>query len=460
MCWKFPIIYWNTACLIVDSGSLEETEDNKGTKTDKIAVAIANMQKSGILIELPYINEAGFGFIPDAENNRILFSLKAISGVGEDAARLIIKNRPFNNMEEFYGKMIGTKLIKPMQMIQLIKAGCFVQLHNSDRVQTMLEYLERYLVPAKDKLTFANLKKMVSYGMLNDERIINLARIPAFADYVMREEQVKERITTTSSKRKLPKCGYYDRVLVLDEISQSFFKMMFSEQSIVGVSGEYYLILEKAFLKECEVLKAELSEWFNKPEVVDQYNRIALQTFCQEKAPGTASSWEMNALSYYYSEHELAHMDNELYGVEDFYEMSENPIPYDFYSRRINGKLIQMPKFMITRIAGTVVGSNNDKHFVTLLTTSGIVNVKFSKGHYVFYNKKISVYDSGSDKKNVLEESWFKKGTKIIVCGYRNGFNFRAYRYSDTIYTHIVSRIEAINEDGTLELKTERERDE
>lgn len=460
LCWKFPIIYWNTACLIVDSGSLEENEDNKGTKMDKIAVAITNMQKSGITIELPLINEAGFGFVPDVQNNRIIYSLKAISGVGEDAARAIIQNRPYISMDDFYERMLDTKLIKPMQMIQLIKAGSFTVLHDFDRTLTMLDYIEKYMVNVKYQLTFANLKNIVSYGLIEDEHMKELARVPAFMDYVLHKTRICKVIETTNTKRKLPKCGYFDRWLSLDEISQPFFKEIFSEDSIVGVAGEYYVVSEKAFLKECEKLKDELSQWFNQPEVVARYNQKAIDAVYQEKAPGTVSAWEMNALNYYYGKHELANVQNDLYGIEDFYSMPEDPMPYDYYPRWINGKKTWIPKNRITRIVGTVVGCNNDKHFIVLLTTTGIVNVKFSKGHYVFYNKKISSYDSETDKKTALESSWFKRGSKLIVCGYRNGFNFRAYRYSDTIYTHIVSQIVEINSDGTLLLKTEREKDE
>lgn len=449
--------------MIVDSGSLEENEDNKGTKMDKLSTAIADMQKSGIIIALPDINEASFGFAPDVNNNTIIFSLKAISGVGEDAARAIIQNRPYASMEDFYQRMVETRIVKPVMMMQLIKAGAFVKLDQSDRSKTMRDYISKYIVKTMDKLTMTHLKKLIQFNLVNENRIRELARIPAFVDYVIQERNVKKSITTTTTKRKLPKCGYYDRWLKLDDISQNFFRQMYSDKSIVGVSGEHYLVSEKAFLKESEVLKNELSSWFNSPNVLAAYNSLTVETYYNEKVPGNEAQWEMNALGYYFGKHELQDVDEDQYGIENFFEMPEEPVPYDYYSRWVGGIKTWMPKNRITRIAGTVVGSNNDKHFVVLLTKYGIVNVKFSKGHYVFYNQKISVTNAeGSSKKEktVLEESWFKRGSKIIVCGYRNGFNFRAYRYSDTIYTHVVSLIEEINSDGTLQLKVEREHHE
>ena len=69
---NFNPIYWNTACLIVDSGSLEESSDSTNYK--KIAIAIGKMRKAGIKISLVDINRSGFGFEPDAENNQVLFA--------------------------------------------------------------------------------------------------------------------------------------------------------------------------------------------------------------------------------------------------------------------------------------------------------------------------------------------------------------------------------------------------
>ena len=76
LCYKYPIIYWNTANLIVDSGSLEESDKKKGTNYGKIATAISKMEATGIKVDRPNINMASFGFTPDAKNNRIIFGLK------------------------------------------------------------------------------------------------------------------------------------------------------------------------------------------------------------------------------------------------------------------------------------------------------------------------------------------------------------------------------------------------
>jgi len=65
---NFNPIYWNTACLIVNSGA---TDEEAGGQTDygKIAKAIGDITSSGIKVSLANINKSGFGFAPDVENN-------------------------------------------------------------------------------------------------------------------------------------------------------------------------------------------------------------------------------------------------------------------------------------------------------------------------------------------------------------------------------------------------------
>ena len=61
-------IYWNTACLIVNSGA---TDEEAGGSTDygKIAKAIGDIISAGIKVSLPDVNKSDFGFKPDVENN-------------------------------------------------------------------------------------------------------------------------------------------------------------------------------------------------------------------------------------------------------------------------------------------------------------------------------------------------------------------------------------------------------
>ena len=70
------------------------------------------MQHRGIDIAFPLINEAGFDFKPDEKNNRIIYSLKAINGIGDDVVRQIMEYRPYKNFDDFLIRMYDTKIIK------------------------------------------------------------------------------------------------------------------------------------------------------------------------------------------------------------------------------------------------------------------------------------------------------------------------------------------------------------
>ena len=65
---NFNPIYWNTACLIVNSGA---TDEEAGGSTDygKIAKAIGDITSAGIKVSLANINKSSYGFVPDVENN-------------------------------------------------------------------------------------------------------------------------------------------------------------------------------------------------------------------------------------------------------------------------------------------------------------------------------------------------------------------------------------------------------
>ena len=93
------------------------------------------------------------------------------------------------------------------------------------------------------------------------------------------------------------------------------------------------------------------------------------------------------------------------------------------------------------------------KNTVTLLTPTGVVNVKIYKNQYALYDKQLS--QKGIDgKKHVIEKSWFSRGTLLMVQGIRRGQDFIPKKRKDSIYP-IVSKIIKANGDY-LEFQTER----
>ena len=134
---NFNPIYWNTACLIVNSGSLEDHSEEEivdiyapeaqdlsegvtfidlpdksakvrrtaSTDYSKIAKAIGDIRAAGIKVSLANINKSKFGFAPDVENNRILFGLKGMLNVGDDVIMEILNNRPYKSPKDFLNKV-------------------------------------------------------------------------------------------------------------------------------------------------------------------------------------------------------------------------------------------------------------------------------------------------------------------------------------------------------------------
>ena len=152
---KYPIIFWNTANLIVDSAGKMETEEddenclvveledapedseeivdiyepeeweeyeyedipeqnakkkkkkNKSINFGKIATAIGKFQTAGIKITPPNINESGFTFTPLVEQNAIASGLRNITRISADLVNQIIANRPYTSIEDFQSKVKG-----------------------------------------------------------------------------------------------------------------------------------------------------------------------------------------------------------------------------------------------------------------------------------------------------------------------------------------------------------------
>ena len=191
---NFNPIYWNTACLIVNSGSLEDNSEEevvdiyapeaqdladgvtfidlpdksakvrKTASTDygKVAKAIGDIQAAGIKVSLANINKSKFGFAPDVENNRILFGLKGMLNVGDELVEKIIANRPYSSVRDFLNKVKPGK----QAMISLIKGGAFDDME--DRKFVMAWYIWE-TCDKKSRITLQNMGGLIKYNLLPEK---------------------------------------------------------------------------------------------------------------------------------------------------------------------------------------------------------------------------------------------------------------------------------------------------
>ena len=80
---------------------------------------------------------------------------------------------------------------------------------------------------------------------------------------------------------------------------------------------------------------------------------------------------------------------------------------------------------------------------VTLLTTSGVVSVKFTREYYAMFKRQIS--EVGADGvKHVVEKGWFSRGNMLMVTGFRRDDMFVGKTYKNT-GSHQLYKITEIN---------------
>ena len=188
----------------------------------------------------------------------------------------------------------------------------------------------------------------------------------------------------------------------------------------------------------------------NQQEVLEQVNTMLFKDCWNKYAEGNVSSWEMEALCFYYHKHELYNIDKQKYGIVDFNHLPVEP-PVEYFFKR-NGK--DLPIYKTYKIVGTVISKNDNKSSVTLLTTTGVVNVKFTRDQYAKYGKQISEKQEDGTKK-VIEKGWFKRGTKLMITGFRREDMFVAKTYKNTP-THQIYRVTVVNNGLDMDLVHER----
>ena len=173
----------------------------------------------------------------------------------------------------------------------------------------------------------------------------------------------------------------------------------------------------------------KVREWLkeNKTQILQQLNSILFKQTWEKYADKNISAWEMESLCFYYHDHELANIDFEKYGISDFNNLNDREI--SGYFKR-NGR--EIPLYKISTIVGTVIAKNDTKATINLLTHTGVVPVKFGKEYYSMFKKRISRLNPETNKKQVVEEGWFKKGTLLMINGYRRDDTFVSKTYKNT----------------------------
>lgn len=426
---KFPPIYWATACLTVNSGGAEGT-DGGTTNYGKLSSAIGRIKNQGITVELPNINIARVGFTPDKENNTIVYGLKGISEVGDEIISRIIAGRPYACFDDFVDRILPGK----SQTIALIKAGCFDVLESGmGRKELMYKYLAQ-INPPKTRITLQNLSSLIKHNLIPNNKM-GFVKLYNFCKY-LKEFAKGEKLYLDDRAYK-----YYSDHFDIDILQHD-------KQGTYINKG----VWEKMYSNKMDGMRTYFANYQDK--LINALQQAEIDSIWEESCKGTLSSWEMEALGFYYHDHELVNCSHVEFNFVDFYQQPEVPIP-DHY---IKYKERDIPVYELVNICGTVLDKNSYKHTVTLLTPSGVVTVKCVAEQYSQYDKQISKLNKETGRKEVIERSWFKRGTKLIVSGWRNADQFMARsRQSEERYAFY--KIKDIDDLGQLEITRYRAED-
>ena len=443
---KWDPIYWNTACLIVNSGSLEEDSDfeededgyivekkEKSTDYSKIAKALGDIINRGIKVSLVDINKSDYSFQPDIDNNEILFGMKALSNVGGPVIEQIKANRPYAGIVDFMARCPLNK----SAMISLIKGGAFDRVDAKEaaaagvetRLWTMTYYLSK-VCDAKKRLTLQNFNGLLQHGLIPEELDFQ-KRTFNFNKYLKANQKVGK---------------YY----VFNAPCEEFYNKYFDLDQLEVING-LTCILQTRWDKMYQDVMGEARTWLqnNQEEMLKKFNTMLFMESWNKYAQGNISAWEMESLCFYYHEHELAHVNKQKYGLTDFFTLPTEPIVDTMFKR--NGK--EIPIFKTFKIVGTVINKNDNRNSVTLLTTTGVVPVKFTKEYFAMYNRQLSEVQEDGTKK-ITEKGWFNRGTKVMITGFRRDDTFVAKTYTKTA-THQLYKITELN-GGDMKLEHER----
>lgn len=471
LAYKYPIVYWNAANLIVDSGGvqtidysddeegvieveqeigedekeelveeedLEEWEEanvivNNGEEEKKkkkeknidyggIASIIGKLGNYGIKVSPPDINRSSYTFTPVVKDNIILYGLRGIARISGEKINEIIAGRPYDSLNDF---LLKNKLNK-IQITNLIKSGAFDEIEGKPREEIMASYIKS-VADKKERLTLQNMQMLINKELIPDEMVF-YGKLFLFNKF----------LKTCKSEDGL----YYN----LNESAIGFIDKYFELDFTTDGTKILQRVWDNTYKKAMEPMRNYLKE--HKEEMLNKLNRALYNEVADKYARGSISKWEMESLSFYSHSHELKEFEQDF---DDFFKLSEEPeIDYVFTPR--NGDR-EIKVYKIHTIIGTVIDKNKLKNTITLLTPTGVVSVKIYKNQYAIYDKQIS--QIGEDgKKHVLEKSWFSRGTLLRIQGIRREANFIPKKTKSSMYPIIMKIIDTSN--GHLEYQQER----
>lgn len=451
LAYKYPDIYWKTACLSVNAGALNEEDyhnlvkdgiieisddDDKRSQNKiqygKVASAIANM-RGQIQVDLPDINLSRMGFTPNAEENKILYGLKGIARLGEKVIQDIIFYRPYSSVEDFVNKMKDSeekKLVSKDRVVNLIKAGAFDKVEKKPRTEILQNFIQ-LVSDQKVKLNLNNFlmlirKNLVPSYLLEEKKCYN------FTKYIRKNRYKNE---------------FYE----LDEIALDYFLERFDKSKIYIKSdfeGEHKLISISWWDSVYNLFMNNVRKWIkdNQEELLKKLNQELFKEMYTKYARGNILDWELHALNFFYSGHPLEKVKLPV-PITPLDQIEEGRVEGYFM---IQGKRI--PKMTLYAIAGTVIDKDKMKSTVVLSTPDGVIDVKLYKQQFAKYAHESNL-DEDDENYVPNEENFLEKGTHLMIIGIKRGDMFMPKVYKRTGH-EAINKIILDDQGNFVEFKT------
>ncbi|ACM92078.1 DNA polymerase III alpha subunit [Nautilia profundicola AmH] len=234
--------------------------------TDKIAKYIEEAKVLGIEVLPPNVNKSNAEFTPIED--KILFGLSAIKGVGSKAIESIVANRPYESLEDFILKVDTSKVNKKV-LEQLIKAGAMDDFGLSrkamlSRVEEILEFKKR----VEEKKNAINHEHSLFADMEENEEIDEHLDIPNTVEFDIK----------TLLEYEYQTLGFYVSAHPLDPYKDRMKGINYNLSSEV----EEIISQEALFVGKIDAMKVRISKKGNKfaiATLMDFHGKIDVMIF-------------------------------------------------------------------------------------------------------------------------------------------------------------------------------------
>ncbi|WP_456480467.1 DNA polymerase III subunit alpha [Nautilia sp.] len=234
--------------------------------TDKIAKYIEEAKVLGIEVLPPSVNKSNAEFTPI--DDKILFGLSAIKGVGSKAIESIVANRPYESLEDFILKVDTGKVNKKV-LEQLIKAGAMDDFGLSrkamlNRVEEMLEFKKR----VEEKKNAINHEFSLFADMEENEEVDERLEIPNTVEFDIK----------TLLEYEYQTLGFYVSAHPLDPYKEKMKGINYNLSSDV----EEIISQEALFVGKIDAMKIRISKKGNKfaiATLMDFHGKIDVMIF-------------------------------------------------------------------------------------------------------------------------------------------------------------------------------------